>query len=356
MLPADYVTAHVELGYAATIHRVQGMTVDTSHAMVGVGMTRNELYTAITRGRDSNRVYVETDDVLDLDPHRQPDLERAVLNALKGVLDRDGEEKSASRVIEEEWDYAHSLARLVPEYEDAYLAFLEPDRTGRLADAVRAVLPSRMAERVLADDAWPSLAKRLSQHEAAGTDAEIVVRRAVEHGFEGARSVAKVLHHRIGYPRPHDHDGRGLPAWITTAPDSTEGLLWNDVQPAMAGTDQGPSALASGSEAPIGMVEAAADASTTVLPEQGAPVDEGQRALVVEITGHAWAWWTRQRTAQPWATAYMTGRGLVDAEWGVAPASWTGLTDHLQTLGYTPDQLVTAGVATRIRSGRIIDK
>ncbi|MFD2792927.1 MobF family relaxase [Promicromonospora vindobonensis] len=73
LLPAGYVAAHIELGYAATIHRVQGMTVDTSHAMVGVGMTRNELYTAITRGRDSNRVYVETDDVLDLDPHRQPD-------------------------------------------------------------------------------------------------------------------------------------------------------------------------------------------------------------------------------------------------------------------------------------------
>jgi DNA primase catalytic core len=350
VLPADYVAAHVELGYAATIHRVQGMTVDTCHGMVGVGMTRNEFYTAITRGADSNRVYVETDDVLDLDPHRQPDLERAVLNALKAVLDRDGEEKSASKVIEGEWDYAHSLARLVPEYEDAYLAFLEPDRTARLAQAVRAVLPEQVADLVLADEAWPALAKRLSQHEAAGTDVETVVRRAAAGGFDGARSIAKVLHHRIGHPRPYDHDGRGLPAWITTPPDTTQNLLWGHdtnqptTEPVSSVSPAAGDPARGGADAPIG----AAGATT--------PADPGERALVVEITGHAWAWWTRQTATQPWATRYMTSRGLADADWGVAPASWTGLTDHLQSLGYAPDQLVAAGVATRTRNGRVIDK
>ncbi|MFD7311029.1 MobF family relaxase [Promicromonospora sp. NPDC059942] len=367
VLPADYVAQHVELGYAATIHRVQGMTVDTSHAMVGVGMTRNELYTAITRGADSNRVYVETDDVLDLDPHRQPDLERAVLNALKGVLDRDGEEQSASRVIEDEWDYAHSLARLVPEYEDAYLAFLEPDRVGRLAEAVRSVLPGRVADRVLGDEVWPVLAKRLSMHEAAGTDPATVVRRAAGTGFGNARSIAKVLHHRIGLPRPHDHDERGLPAWITTSPDTTDNLLWADVPAAGADgpgdlsvttppaevprQEAGTESSATGPGAPTGTDSKASRAGT-----QEPAVDAGERDLVVEITGHAWTWWARQKATQSWATRYMTSRGLADAEWGAAPASWTGLTDHLQFLGYTPDQLVTAGVATRAKSGRVIDK
>ncbi|MEV0952659.1 MobF family relaxase [Promicromonospora sp. NPDC050249] len=337
ILPADYVAAHVELGYAATIHRVQGMTVDTSHAMVGVGMTRNELYTAITRGAASNRVYVETDDVLDLDPHRQPDMERAVLNALKGVLDRDGEEKSASRVIEDEWDHAHSLARLVPEYEDAYLAFLEPDRSGRLAEAVRSVLPEQVADLVLADETWPALAKRLSQHEAAGTDAAIVVRRAVEGGFQGARSIAKVLHHRIGLPRPHD-DGRGLPAWITTSPDTSDNMAWSRTQPLSV-----PSIKAG-------------ELASTRPAEPPTPVDPAVRSLVVEITGHAWVWWSGQRATQSWAARYMAGRGLADAEWGVAPASWTGLSEHLQALGYTADQLIDAGVTTRTRNGRLIDQ
>ncbi|GAA2234281.1 hypothetical protein GCM10010413_36930 [Promicromonospora sukumoe] len=368
VLPADYVAQHVELGYAATIHRVQGMTVDTSHAMVGVGMTRNELYTAITRGAHSNRVYVETDDVLDLDPHRQPDLERAVLNALKGVLDRDGEEQSASRVIEDEWDYAHSLARLVPEYEDAYLTFLEPDRVGRLAEAVRSVLPGRVADRVLGDEVWPVLAKRLSMHEAAGTDPAAVVRRAAGTGFGNARSIAKVLHHRIGLPRHREHDERGLPAWITTAPDTTDTMLWADVPAAGADGPGDPIATTPSAETP--RQEAGTEGSATAGP--GAPtsadgkvpmagaqepvVEAGERDLVVEITGHAWTWWTRQKTTQSWATRYMTSRGLAGAEWGAAPALWTGLTDHLQTLGYTPDQLVTAGVATRTRGGKVIDK
>ncbi|MFE7503881.1 MobF family relaxase [Promicromonospora sp. NPDC057488] len=367
VLPADYVAQHVELGYAATIHRVQGMTVDTSHAMVGVGMTRNELYTAITRGADSNRVYVETDDVLDLDPHRQPDLERAVLNALKGVLDRDGEEQSASRVIEDEWDYAHSLARLVPEYEDAYLSFLEPDRTGRLAEAVRSVLPGRVADWVLSDEVWPVLAKRLSMHEAAGIDPATVVRRAAGTGFGNARSIAKVLHHRIGLPRHHDHDERGLPVWITTSPDTTDTMLWADVPAAGADGAGDPFATTPSAEAP--RQEAGTESSAT---GPGAPtgtdgkasmagaqepfVEAGERDLVVEITGHAWTWWTRQKATQSWATRYMTSRGLAGAEWGAAPASWSGLTDHLQTLGYTPDHLVTAGVATRTKNGRVIDK
>ncbi|MFI2486870.1 MobF family relaxase [Promicromonospora kroppenstedtii] len=371
VLPADYVSEHVELGYAATIHRVQGTTVDTSHAMVGVGMTRNPLYTAITRGAISNRVYVETDDVLDLDPHRQPNTERAVLNALKGVLDRDGEEQSASRVIEEEWDYAHSLAKLVPEYEDAYLAFLEPDRVGRLAQAVRSVLPGRVADLVLADEVWPVLAKRLSMHEAAGTDPATVVRRAAGTGFRDARSVAKVLHHRIGLPRPHDHDERGLPVWMTTAPDTTDKLLWEPDGLTASTIGSGtPGELdeaslhhgAGAGQAPepaLGVPDGAdAPAGTDRAPTEGTqePVDMGERDQAVEITAHAWTWWTRQKVTQPWATQYMTSRGLTDAEWGVAPGSWSGLTDHLRALGYTPDQLVTAGVATRTRGGRVIDK
>ncbi|MFJ3405371.1 MobF family relaxase [Promicromonospora sp. NPDC090134] len=371
VLPADYVTEHVELGYAATIHRVQGMTVDASHTMVGVGMTCNELYTAITRGAISNRVYVETDDVLDLDPHRQPNTERAVLNALKGVLDRDGEELSASRVIENEWDHAHSLARLVPEYEDAYLTFLEPDRIGRLAEAVRAVLPGRVANLVLADEVWPVLAKRLSMHEAAGTDAETVVRRAAGTGFGDARSVAKVLHHRIGLPRTHDRDERGLPVWVTTAPETTDKLLWEaDVSAGSSiGSDTSDELVGASSHRGAGVRQAPESASGVTAgadlpagvdraPTGGAqePVYVAVRDLVVEITGHAWSWWTRQKLTQSWAARYMTSRGLNDAQWGVAPGTWTGLTDHLQSLGYTPDQLVTAGVATRTRGGRIIDK
>ena len=43
-LPAAYVAEHVDLGYAVTAHRAQGLTVDTSHVVVSGTTTRENLY------------------------------------------------------------------------------------------------------------------------------------------------------------------------------------------------------------------------------------------------------------------------------------------------------------------------
>jgi ATP-dependent exoDNAse (exonuclease V) alpha subunit len=68
MLPADYVAEHVDLGYAVTAHRAQGITTDTSHVLVDPSTTRENLYVAMTRGRQANLVYVATD-LPDGQPH-----------------------------------------------------------------------------------------------------------------------------------------------------------------------------------------------------------------------------------------------------------------------------------------------
>jgi conjugative relaxase-like TrwC/TraI family protein len=60
-LPARYVAEHVELGYAVTTARSQGLTVDESHTIATAAMGREDLYVAVTRGRDANRIYVATD-------------------------------------------------------------------------------------------------------------------------------------------------------------------------------------------------------------------------------------------------------------------------------------------------------
>lgn len=60
VLPAEYVREHVELGYASTAHRAQGRTVDTAHAYVTATTLREPLYVMASRGRDSNRLYVDT--------------------------------------------------------------------------------------------------------------------------------------------------------------------------------------------------------------------------------------------------------------------------------------------------------
>jgi ATP-dependent exoDNAse (exonuclease V) alpha subunit len=60
-LPAPYVREHLELGYATTVHRAQGLTADTAFVLVRPGMSREALYVAMTRGRDANYAYVATD-------------------------------------------------------------------------------------------------------------------------------------------------------------------------------------------------------------------------------------------------------------------------------------------------------
>jgi ATP-dependent exoDNAse (exonuclease V) alpha subunit len=60
VLPAAYVAEHVELGYALTIHRAQGLTVDEAHLVLGPGATREQLYVGMTRGRQANHAWTTT--------------------------------------------------------------------------------------------------------------------------------------------------------------------------------------------------------------------------------------------------------------------------------------------------------
>jgi conjugative relaxase-like TrwC/TraI family protein len=89
LLPAGYVREHVELGYATTAHRAQGITADVAFTLVRPGMSRESLYVALTRGRDANHAYVATD-LPDPDhPHPQPgQTERTGRQVLHGVLAR----------------------------------------------------------------------------------------------------------------------------------------------------------------------------------------------------------------------------------------------------------------------------
>jgi hypothetical protein len=55
---SDYVKTHITLGYAATVHSAQGVTADTSYALLGEGASRAMLYVAMTRGRHNNEAFL----------------------------------------------------------------------------------------------------------------------------------------------------------------------------------------------------------------------------------------------------------------------------------------------------------
>jgi hypothetical protein len=54
----DYLTEHITLGYATTVHAAQGVTTDSCHALLGEGASRAMAYVAMTRGRHTNHAYL----------------------------------------------------------------------------------------------------------------------------------------------------------------------------------------------------------------------------------------------------------------------------------------------------------
>jgi conjugative relaxase-like TrwC/TraI family protein len=90
-LPADYVAAHVQLGYAATIHAGQGLTVDNAHLLTDGTLDPTGLYVGLTRGRHRNTAHViTTPDPHDPAPGLTTDTTRpSAVAVLDAVLDRD---------------------------------------------------------------------------------------------------------------------------------------------------------------------------------------------------------------------------------------------------------------------------
>ena len=63
VLPADYVTQHVELAYASTAYGVQGDTVPAAHVVIGDQTGAASAYVGMTRGRLSNTAHLVAADV-----------------------------------------------------------------------------------------------------------------------------------------------------------------------------------------------------------------------------------------------------------------------------------------------------
>jgi ATP-dependent exoDNAse (exonuclease V) alpha subunit len=100
VLPRYYIGEHVELGYAATVHRAQGRTVDTCHLVAAPGMAREHLYVGLTRGRDANHVYVGTDRPSDDEAHRSSASPESGRRILEEIMATSTAETSATEYAE----------------------------------------------------------------------------------------------------------------------------------------------------------------------------------------------------------------------------------------------------------------
>lgn len=97
-LPADYVADHVELGYATTAHRAQGRTVDTTHSYVCAATMRESLYVMATRGRESNRLYLDTSHDPDVATSHDKTVHDDPADTLRTVITTSGVDAHATHV------------------------------------------------------------------------------------------------------------------------------------------------------------------------------------------------------------------------------------------------------------------
>jgi conjugative relaxase-like TrwC/TraI family protein len=206
VLPAIYVRNHVELGYATTVHRAQGLTADTSHVLASASTTRAMAYVAMTRGRESNRLYLEAADA-------QPMCE--VLAQIARNVDG---AQSAHETIRSEQNRVEDLVTLVDQYRDIAE---RADQTRFERIARRAV--GRGAARTLLDDpAKGVLISALRRAESSGYDPVDALSQSWDRGpLDDAHSKPAVLAARIdenvrsyssAYPSAAQDEP--VPAWI----------------------------------------------------------------------------------------------------------------------------------------------
>lgn len=218
-LPAGYVAASVELGYASTVHGAQGVSVDTMHGLATGAESRQQLYTMLTRGRLTNHVHVQV--VGDGDPHTvirpenlHPD---TATDLLEQVLARDDSPVSATTMLREQADPATRLADAAARYADALHAAAE-HHLGPHALAALDAGAVRIVDDLTQDPAWPTLRAHLTLLAAHGGDPLACLTAAAGgRELDSAGDRAAVLDWRLNDPNPTAAGAGPLP-WLPPIP------------------------------------------------------------------------------------------------------------------------------------------
>ena len=255
-LYASYETA--ELGYAVTDHAAQGRTVHTGLAVITGTEDRQHAYVALTRGTHANTAYVftlspkladpapgprpapelarydqhATAPAAGPDPAAAPAGTRDALAVLADVLERDGQQLSATQTWQQALADADHLAIL----HAIWTAETSPAREQRYRDLLLAALPPGYRQEPGHQAKW--LWRTMRAAELAGLDLQQVLAAAIgERDLTGARDVTAVIDARLRrrtgalIPRPAgpwsaqlpaiaDPERRGYAAQIAAAMDA----------------------------------------------------------------------------------------------------------------------------------------
>ncbi|MFC5731002.1 MULTISPECIES: TrwC relaxase [Nocardioides] len=216
VLPPDYISEYVDLGYAVTAHRAQGITVDTSHVVVTPSTTRENLYVSMSRGRESNLAYVALDQPDDSHSTPEPD-DVTARTVLFGVLQHSGASMSAHQTMEAEYAIHGGIDRLAAELE----TIASDAQHERFVELLRrSGLTPEQHEAVVQSSAFGPLTASLRRAEAYHHDLNTLMPGVVsQHGLDDADDIAAVLRYRL------DRVSASLPRGCRLRPRLIAGLL-----------------------------------------------------------------------------------------------------------------------------------
>ncbi|MEV4734717.1 MobF family relaxase [Saccharopolyspora sp. NPDC049426] len=195
-LPAHYVAEHVELAYATTGNRSQGMSIHgNSHNLVTHGLSREQLYTQMTRAEYGNHTYVETRQHT-IDSHQETPPETTGRGVLEAALRRSSAETSATEELRASLQRAESLRTLVGHHD--FVAHLHTD------NRIESVLTDH-APHLLDLPAAPALRQTVRTAEDLGWQPEHLIPTALNQGpLTDTDDPAGVLQWRIAQHLLHD--------------------------------------------------------------------------------------------------------------------------------------------------------
>ena len=140
-LPAEYVAAHVELGYATTVHAAQGCTADVMHGILTGAEDRQLLYTMLTRGRAENHLHLVADAADALTPSSSCPASTSSSPPSRSSTassDRDGAAVSATTELAHAISPATQLHEAAQRYADAVTDGDAPPARADAEDALEA--------------------------------------------------------------------------------------------------------------------------------------------------------------------------------------------------------------------------
>ena len=301
-VPAAYLEQSAELDYAGNVFVSQGRTIDTAHLVVGEDMSRDLLYVGMTRGRAQNRMYVKTgppepetmsrrereaftrarvaeaasllergdvEGALGVDlapPGPEPARPRAPWEAVVAqVLHKDDPLGTALEQLQAAQDSVTNGGHLFQLRQ----AFWWRDVAPKIDEAIRQRIGESEYQRYVTDPERSALLEALRAHEIGGRSIEDSLDAITARGFAGARSIAAVLHGRLGKEPP---------------PPKGETRTWTERTPAQASAEiQEADVLADERQAELGRQlaerppEWALEAWGVPPREPGALLDDWQR-------------------------------------------------------------------------------